>query len=104
MGGNTRSKANALVTAASLHTSTGLLTATFFSPIQEIMKFCTVSIRNCVMKSHANFNGQLFFHSGDARSCKQVTSASSMRDVEWASSTCTLSFNTFGMEMSCYVT
>ncbi|XP_069116291.1 echinoderm microtubule-associated protein-like 2 isoform X5 [Argopecten irradians] len=30
-------------------------------------------------------------------SCKQVTSASSLRDVEWATQNCTLSFNTAGI-------
>nr|XP_039259121.1 echinoderm microtubule-associated protein-like 2 isoform X2 [Styela clava] len=33
----------------------------------------------------------------DARTCKQIASASSTRDVEWATSTCTLGFNAFGV-------
>merc|ERR1712168_93298 len=31
------------------------------------------------------------------RTCKQISQASSLRDVEWASDTCTLSFNTCGI-------
>lgn len=39
----------------------------------------------------------LFVCSGEASSGKHVTNMDTVRNQEWATSTCTLSFNTFGM-------
>ena len=35
--------------------------------------------------------------SGNATVCRQVTNPSSLRDVDWASQSCLLSFNTIGI-------
>lgn len=37
-----------------------------------------------------------FFFSGEASSGKHVTNMDTVRNLEWATSTCTLTFNTFG--------
>lgn len=39
----------------------------------------------------------MFFFLGNAGLCRQITSPSSMRDVQWASQSCSLSFQTVGI-------
>lgn len=39
----------------------------------------------------------LFSHTGNAGLCRQVPQSSQLRDVEWASNSCTLTFNTLGI-------
>ncbi|XP_037914233.1 echinoderm microtubule-associated protein-like 2 isoform X3 [Hermetia illucens] len=47
-----------------------------------------------VIRSNSGDYEILFWN---ASTCRQITSASSLRDVKWASQTCTLSFNTVGI-------
>ena len=39
----------------------------------------------------------VLYFSGSSNTCKQITSPSSLRDVEWATHNCTLGFNVCGM-------
>ena len=39
----------------------------------------------------------VFLISGNATVCRQVTNPSSLRDIEWATQSCLLSFNTIGI-------
>lgn len=37
------------------------------------------------------------YDSGNASTCRQIPQSAQMRDVEWASNTCTISFSTIGI-------
>ena len=47
-------------------------------------------------QKYTNFNIFLYF-TGNATVCRQVTNPGSLRDVEWATQSCLLSFNTIGI-------
>lgn len=38
-----------------------------------------------------------FIPSGNPNLCRQITNASTLRDVEWATNSCTISFETIGI-------
>lgn len=42
----------------------------------------------------------VFFLSGKVPACKQETSISAVRDLEWATGNCTLTFNAAGMSFT----
>ena len=51
---------------------------------------------------HASFSqkpvaNNLLYFTGNATVCRQVTNPGSLRDVEWATQSCLLSFNTIGI-------
>ncbi len=91
------------VTRASWRIWTGPLTANTCRAILATTKFSTVSSTD---KSTAQDNfcwicschqmSPLCFFVGSSSSCKQVTTPSSLRNMEWATHNCTLGFNVCG--------
>ena len=94
-------------TPASSPIWTGPETVSTSSPTQETTRSSSVGPPSC-LSSHTctaypffsmdnkEFNPFRFVFPGEASSGKHVTNMDVVRNLEWATSTCTLGFNTFG--------
>lgn len=87
------------VTPASSPTWTGPKTASTWSPTQETMRSSSVGRQShtCTpSRCQLLMTKLLLLFSGEASCGKHVTNMDTVRNIEWATSTCTLSFSTFG--------
>lgn len=83
-----------------LHILIGLKIVNYYVVIQEIMKFYIVNKLSFIKKKHLIFYifiNHLRFNIGNASLCRQITSTQTMRDIQWASHSCSLAFKSIGV-------